>query len=79
MSYYCLKCIKNTESIIPIVSKTTNGKTMISKYDICSSKKSRLVKKQEASWILSNLGLNRPLSKIPLLGNILLWMQFYWM
>ena len=49
MSYYCLKCIKNTESIIPIVSKTTNGKTMISKYDICSSKKSRLVKKQEAS------------------------------
>ena len=29
MLSYCLKCRKNTESINPKVSKTTNGKTMI--------------------------------------------------
>ena len=29
MLSYCLKCKKNTESINPAVSKTTNGKTMM--------------------------------------------------
>ena len=29
MSAYCLKCKKNTESIDPKVSATSNGKTMI--------------------------------------------------
>ena len=29
MSYYCLKCKKNTESINPRVPKTSNSKTMI--------------------------------------------------
>ena len=42
---------------------------MISKCGICSSKKSRFIKKQEASGILSNLGLKTPLNKIPLLGD----------
>ena len=37
-----------------------------------------LLKKQEASEILSNLALKTPINKIPLLGNILLWMQFHW-
>ena len=38
----------------------------------CSSKKSRFMnKKQEAKEILSSLGLKTPLSKIPLLGDIL--------
>ena len=32
---------------------------------------SRFIKKQEASRILSNLGLKTPLNKIPLLGDIL--------
>ena len=43
MLSYCLKCKKkNTESINPKVSKTTNGKTIIlSKCVICSSKKSK--------------------------------------
>ena len=62
MSSYCLKWRKNTESINPRVSKTNNGKTMIlSKCTICGSKKSRFIKKQEASGILSNLGLKTPL------------------
>ena len=72
MSTYCLKCRKKTKSINPRVSKTNNGKTMIlSKCAICGSKKSRFIKKQEASGILSNLGLKTPLNKIPLLGDIL--------
>ena len=69
---FCLKCRKNTESINPRVSKTNNGKTMIlSKCAICSSKKSKFIKKQEASGILSNLGLKTPLNKISLLGDVL--------
>ena len=40
MLFYCLKCIKNTESINPNTSATSNGKTMIlSKCAICGSKK----------------------------------------
>ena len=71
MSSYCLKRRKNTKSINPRVSKTNNGKTMIlSKSAICGSKKSRFIKKQKASGILSNLGLKPPLNKIPLLGDI---------
>ena len=44
---------------------------ILSKCAISGSKKSRFIKKQEASGILSNLGLKIPLSKIPLLGDIL--------
>ena len=38
---------------------------------ICGSKKSKFVKNQEAKELLSNLGIRTPLSKIPILGNIL--------
>ena len=72
MLSYCLKCKKNTESINPKVSKTTNGKTMIlSKCTICDSKKSKFIKEQQAKGLLSNLGIGTPLNKIPLLGDIL--------
>ena len=68
----CLKCKKNTESINPKVSKTTNGKTMIlSKCALCGSKKSTFIKDQQAKGLLSNLGIRTPLNKIPLLGDIL--------
>ena len=71
MLSYCLKCRKHTENINLRVSKTNNGRTMIlSKCAICGSKKSRFIKKQEASGILSNLGF-KTLNKIPLLGDIL--------
>ena len=33
-------------------------------------KNQNLLNKQEASWIIGNLGLKTPLNKIPLLGNI---------
>ena len=71
MSSYCLKCRKNTENINPRVSKTSNGKTMLlSKCAIYGSKKSRFIKKQEASGILSSLGLKTPLSRVLLLRDI---------
>ena len=44
---------------------------LLSKCVICGSKKSRFIKKQEASGILSNLLLQTPLNKISLLGDIL--------
>ena len=72
MLSYCLKCKKNTESIKPKVSKTTNGKTMIlSKCIICGCKKSKFIKEQQAKELLSNLDIRTPLNKIPLLGDIL--------
>ena len=73
MFSYCLKCKKNTESINPEVSKTTNGKTIIlSTCAICGSKKSKFIKEQQAKGLLSNLGIRTPLNKIPLLGDILI-------
>ena len=72
MSSYCLKCKLNTGNINAIVSKTSNNKTiLLSKCATCCSKKPRYVKKQEASGTLISLGFKRPLSKIPLFGDIL--------
>ena len=72
MELYCLKCKKYTKNINPQVSSTSNGKLMIlSKCAICGSKKSKFIKKQEAKGILSSLGIKTPLSKIPLLGDVL--------
>ena len=72
MIFYCLKCKKNTESINPRVLKSNNGKTMIlSKCAICGSKKSKFIKKQEASGILSSVGIRTPLNKSPVLGDML--------
>ena len=45
----------------------------LSKCAIYSSKKSRFIKNQEAKGLLSNLGIRTPLSKVPILGDILLW------
>ena len=54
------------------VLKTSNGKIMIlSNCAIFGSKKSTFSKKQEAKGLLSNVGIRTPLSKIPLLGDIL--------
>ena len=45
---------------------------LLSKY----AKKSRFSKEQESNGLLSSLGIKTLLSKISLLGNSLLWMQF---
>ena len=44
---------------------------MISKCAICVSKKSRFIKNQKAKGLLSNLGVRTPLSKVPILDDIL--------
>ena len=50
MLSYCLKCRKNTESKNPKVAKPKNGRIMLlSKCTVCGSKKSKLIRLQEAS------------------------------
>ena len=72
MKSYRLKRRKNSENINPRVSNTSNGtKTILSKCAICGSKKSRFIKNQEAKGLLGNLGAKTPLSKVPILGDIL--------
>ena len=69
---YCLKCRKNTESKNPKVAKTKNRRIMLlSKCAVCDSKKSKFMKQQEASGLLSSLGIKTPLSKMPLVGPLL--------
>ena len=69
---YCLKCRKHAENIDPKISSSSNGRAMVlSKCAICGSKKSGFIKNQEAKGLLSNLGIKTPLSKVPILGDIL--------
>ena len=71
MKSYCLKCRKKY-NINPRVSKASNDRTMVlSKCVICGSKKSRFIKNQETKRILRNTGVRTPLSKVPILGDIL--------
>ena len=72
MESYCLKCKKNAENIDPEISSTSNGRAMIlSKCVIYGSKKFRFIKNQEEKGLLTKLGIKTPLSKIPILGDIL--------
>ena len=64
-----MKCKTNTENIDPRVVRTKNNKLLMqSQCTDCKNKKSRFVKEQDAKGLLSNLGINTPLSKIPLLN-----------
>ena len=44
---------------------------LLSKCEVCDSKKSKFVKEQETSRLLSSLGIKVSLSKIPLVGPLL--------
>ena len=44
---------------------------ILSKCAICGSKKSKFIKKQKAKGLSSSLGIRTPLSKVPLLGDVL--------
>ena len=48
---------------------------ILSKCAICNTKKSTFINKQEAKGLLSNLGIKTPLNKIPILSDILFWMN----
>ena len=72
MLTYCLKCKRNTNSMDSKVLETKTGRLMLSsKCAICGSKKSRFMKEQERKGLLSNLGIKTPLSKNPILGDVL--------
>ena len=67
----CLVCKKNTENNDAKVMKTKNGRLILSsKCAICGNRKSRFIKEQEASAILSSEGIRTPLSKIAVLCDI---------
>ena len=69
MKTYCLKCKKDTENLDSKIFRTKNNKIIMqSKCSDCGNKKSRFVKEQEAKGLLSNLGIETPLNKIPLLN-----------
>ena len=44
---------------------------LLSNCEVYDSKKSKFIKEQEASGLLSSLGIKTPLNKIPLLGPLL--------
>ena len=72
MLSYCLKCRKNKESKNTKVVRAKNERIMLlSKCVVCNSKKSKFVKQQEPSGLLSSLGIKTPLNKIPLLRPFL--------
>ena len=71
MKTYCVKCKKDTNNINPKIFRTKDNRLLMQ--STCSDfkiKKSRFVKEQDAKGLLSNLGIDSPFSKIPLL-NIL--------
>ena len=53
------------------MEKVKIQKLLLSKCAVCDSKKSKFIKQQEASGLLSRIGIEIPLSKIPLLGPLL--------
>ena len=72
MLMHCLKCWTNIESTNPNVARTKNERVMLFlKCAVSGSKKSKFIKQQKASELLSSLVIKTHLSKIPLVGPIL--------
>ena len=66
---YCVKCKKDTDNIDPKIFRTKNNRLLMqSKCSVCKNKKLRFVKEQDTKGLLSDLGINTPFSKIPLLN-----------
>ena len=60
---------KNAENDNPKIVRMKNGRILLlSKCEVCDSKKPKFIKEQEASRLLSSLGVKTTLNKIPLLG-----------
>ena len=63
MSLYCSKCRKNIESKNSKVPRTKNERIMLlSKCAVCDNKQSKFTKEQEASRLLSRLGIKHLLA-----------------
>ena len=69
MKTCCINYRKDTENLNSKIFKTKNDRLIKqSKCAECRIKTSRFVKEQEAKWLMSNLGIKTPLSKIPLVN-----------
>ena len=67
MNTYCLKCKKQTKDLYSKGFITKNKKYIVKSIcNICKSKKSKFVSKQQADGFLSDL-----FSKIPILNKII--------
>ena len=67
-----MKCRKKAESKNTKFARTTNRRIMLlSKCVVCISKKSKFIKQEEASELLSGFGIKTLLNKIHLLGPLL--------
>ena len=63
MFSFCLKCRNNKERKNPKLARTRNGRIMLlSKCAVSDSKKSKLIKEQDASGLSSSLVIKKPLS-----------------
>ena len=72
LSYYCFKGRQNTESKNPKMSREKNRLiTLLSKCAVCDRKKSKFIKDQEASELLSSLRIMPSFNEITLLGSLL--------
>ena len=69
METYCVRCREDTENLNSKIFKRKNGRLIMqSKCPECGIKKLRFVKEQEAKFLLSNLAIKTPLSKVPFLN-----------
>ena len=72
MKIYSVKCRRDTGNIDQKMVRTKNNRLIMqAKCAVWGIKKSRFVKEQEAKVLLSNLGIKKPMSKIPLLKHLL--------
>ena len=73
MDSYCVKCKKRTAYIgKPKLIRTKNNRYILKgQCSICKTNKTRFVSKKEGNGLLSMLGIKTPLSKIPILGDII--------
>ena len=56
----------------PKFLRTKNGRIiLLSKFEVCDSKKPKFIKGKDASGLLSSLGIKTPLNEIPLLDSLL--------
>ena len=68
----CFKCRKKSESKKRKDVKTKNGRIiLLSKCAECHSKKSKFIRKQEASGLLRSSRIKKPLSQISFVGTSL--------
>ena len=69
MKTFPMKCKRDSKNIDPKMVRTKNNRVVMqSKFPLYIIKKSRFVKEQEAKILLSQLGIKKPSSKIPLLN-----------